>query len=401
MKIGILTYHFVSNFGANIQTLSTFEYFRNVGHDPVIINWIPTDLEQYYNNVVPVIQNNAFHDFALRYYTHITGVCRNSLDIAKVVEEENLEMVVVGSDAVLTYIPLLCRFHLTRKGIVFRKPCLDSDFHNAFWGDFVTYLKRPVKLAIMSGSAQNTYYAKILFNRRKFKKALERFSYISVRDIWTKLMLKSLSHGSIDATITPDPVFAFNQNVKVQFSKEYIIKRFSLEENYALMSIGHKSIGSDWKIDLETELCNKGITLYELPQANKLPNKTLSHAIEFPIDPMEWYCLIKYSKGYIGELMHPVLVSLHNSVPLYVVDTYGFAMKGEKYGINPLSSKTYQIIKRFELLNNYCNIHDTSSIATPKEVVNNIIDFEKFKCETKAKILLDEYNRMMDCILKV
>ena len=55
MKIGILTYHFVSNFGANIQTLSTFEYFRNVGHDPVIINWIPTDLEQYYNNVVPVI----------------------------------------------------------------------------------------------------------------------------------------------------------------------------------------------------------------------------------------------------------------------------------------------------------------------------------------------------------
>ena len=76
-------------------------------------------------------------------------------------------------------------------------------------------------------------------------------------------------------------------------------------------------------------------------------------------------------------------------------------MKGEKYGINPLSSKTYQIIKRFELLNNYCNIHDTSSIATPKEVVNNIIDFEKFKCETKAKILLDEYNRMMDCILKV
>ena len=147
-------------------------------------------------------------------------------------EEENLEMVVVGSDAVLTYIPLLCRFHLTRKGIVFRKPCLDSDFPNAFWGDFVTYLKRPVKLAIMSGSAQNTYYAKILFNRRKFKKALERFSYISVRDIWTKLMLKSLSHGSIDATITPDPVFAFNQNVKVQFSKEYIIKRFSLERDF-------------------------------------------------------------------------------------------------------------------------------------------------------------------------
>ena len=100
MKIGILTYHFVSNFGENLQTLSTFGYFQNVGHDPIIINWVPEDLEKYYEKVVPIEQNVAFHKFAKDRYSSITKVCRNSLDIARVIEDENIELLVIGSDAV-------------------------------------------------------------------------------------------------------------------------------------------------------------------------------------------------------------------------------------------------------------------------------------------------------------
>lgn len=41
--------------------------------------------------------------------------------------------------------------------------------------------------------------------------------------------------------------------------------------------------------------------------------------ISIPLNPIDWYALIKYSKGYIGERMHPIVVSLHNSVPFIVL----------------------------------------------------------------------------------
>ena len=43
MKIGILTYHSVYNFGANLQVLSTVGYLKNNGFEPIVINWIPED----------------------------------------------------------------------------------------------------------------------------------------------------------------------------------------------------------------------------------------------------------------------------------------------------------------------------------------------------------------------
>ena len=59
--------------------------------------------------------------------------------------------------------------------------------------------------------------------------------------------------------------------------------------------------------------------------------------------------------------------------------------KREPYGINPLSSKTYQIISRFGLLDNYCNVNLPSSIATPVEVVSSVLGFNKRNVYSKSK----------------
>lgn len=77
--------------------------------------------------------------------------------------------------------------------------------------------------------------------------------------------------------------------------------------------------------------------------------------ISIPLNPIDWYALIKYSKGYIGERMHPIVVSLHNSVPFYCFDEYGIkTFEGNwfqrKY--NKETSKTYLIVKRAGLLEN-------------------------------------------------
>ena len=39
MRIGLLTYHWVANYGANLQALSTYCYLDNNGYNPIIINW--------------------------------------------------------------------------------------------------------------------------------------------------------------------------------------------------------------------------------------------------------------------------------------------------------------------------------------------------------------------------
>ena len=56
MKIGLLAYHAVCNFGAMLQLLSTYMFLKNHGHEPVIINWVAKDLEDYYSQNTPKSQ---------------------------------------------------------------------------------------------------------------------------------------------------------------------------------------------------------------------------------------------------------------------------------------------------------------------------------------------------------
>lgn len=48
MKIGLLAYHAACNFGAFLQLLSTVEYIKKQGDEPIVINWIPKDFSKDY-----------------------------------------------------------------------------------------------------------------------------------------------------------------------------------------------------------------------------------------------------------------------------------------------------------------------------------------------------------------
>ncbi len=52
MKIGIMTHHWVPNFGANLQALSNFKYFESLGHDVSLINYRGSDLIEHYTSLV-------------------------------------------------------------------------------------------------------------------------------------------------------------------------------------------------------------------------------------------------------------------------------------------------------------------------------------------------------------
>lgn len=398
-KIGILTYHWVSNFGAQLQTLSTYKCIEKSGNFPIIINWIPEDLKKYYEKNVSQEQNEAHRQYAEAHYKNITKVCRDKFDIARVIDDEEIDVVVIGSDAVFSYTPFLSRFVLCRKGLRYIKPLSDFDCPNPFWGDFYELVKRPIKLVSMSASAQNTPYRSIISKKEKskFENAINKFSYISVRDIWTQKMLSHVTAGKCLPSITPDPVFAFEYNVAPS-NENYVRDVLGVEGDYAILSLSGKYSNSLWECELEKLFAERGVTLIGLPQTNKKFNKVLKNNISFPLDPIQWYNIIKYSSAYIGELMHPILVSLHNSVPVFVFDNYGY----KKFGtFDKSSSKTFQIISKFGFESNYYNRLHNRLFPTPQSVIDNVLSFDRTKCKDIAEALYGNYKAMIDKILNV
>lgn len=405
MKIGILTFANVPNFGANLQALSTVCYLKNNGHEPIIIKWEPIDFEARFMNIREQNQPKAHFDFCEKYLPW-TDLCRTEKDIASVIEKEGIEAVIIGSDAVLQHHSLLSRIYFPTKTI-FRVVNITSEriFPNAFWGTFSVYLKKETPLAIMSGSSQNTKY-KYIFpaTKHKMKISLSRFVYISVRDKWTYDMLRYLSAKTINPYITPDPVFAFNQNCSALIpSKEDILYRFNLPKNYILISMKTRLLhNKQWMSELKRCFLAYNLTCVALPMPTGIDfDHNFDYEITTPLSPIDWYALIKYSQGYVGENMHPIVVCLHNAIPCFSFDTYGI-LKYARIYCNEQSSKIYDIMADFSLLQNRCNAYSRFwKSPNPSEVVKQIISFDKEKCKTHSNLKVSQYNEMMKTIISI
>ena len=114
----ILTYHCVINFGAQLQTLSSIGYFRNNGYEPIVLNWYPHDLEEFYRTEVPSCQYDEQFSFS-QSQMPVSRLCRTVEDVAKEIQRLNIEAVFIGSDALFDYSPQKNRKHLDIKSMRF------------------------------------------------------------------------------------------------------------------------------------------------------------------------------------------------------------------------------------------------------------------------------------------
>lgn len=395
-KIGILTHFNVCNFGANLQALSTASYFKNNGYSPIFIHW-----EGYQENLlsdVPEAQFQAHQSFVENHFS-FTKSCYTDEDIRSVIKQDGISAIIIGSDAVLTYKPFLDRFVLSKKGIKYLKPNKDYLFPNPHWLSFFQD-NLNIPAALMSPSSQNSVFRLIRFSKRKkMGEQLQKFSYLSARDTWTKEMIEYLNPGAGDVPVTPDPVFAFNQNVKQTVTRQDILKKFNLPDNYVLVSFHKKRQllpTADWVKEFK-DIGNKlNFAIVELPMPKGRVGLNLDYAIDNPLDPLDWYNLIRFSSGYVGHLMHPIIVSLHNIVPCFSFDTYGFTVF--KYFKNHKSSKIYDILNTAQLLKNWIKAEDISKIS-PGYVWDGILNFDKNKCESFIQKKLVDYNKMLNKII--
>ena len=404
MKIGILTYHAACNFGAFLQLLSTVECIKNHGDVPIVINWIPTDFEKDYKRRSSQEIRNLYAKYRQSYLA-LTKLCRTSEDVRIVIQEEGIEAVLIGSDAVIQHHPLRERFHFPcRRVFYIYHPTSDRMYPNAFWGLFASDYNF-IPMAMMSGaSVDSKYYYIHGSTKKKMKDSIMRFSYFSVRDKWSKNMIKYLTDNEVDPPITPDPVFAFNYNaLHLVPSKDCILNKYKLPEKYVILSfkVDRKvSVDQQWISQFQNEAKHHGLACVKLPYADAPSYGNIDYNVGDVVSPLDWYALIKYSQGYIGNNMHPIIVSLHNAVPFFSFDNYGISLlKGKP--TNGESSKIYQILKTAELESNRI-FTGAENYLMPKtsEVLNSILTFDKEKAKRFSDYYYNKYLEMMHTIFK-
>ena len=403
MIIGLLAYHAACNFGAFLQLLSTVEYVKKQGDEPIVINWVPKDFrKEYEKKSLPEVRK-VYAQLRDKYYP-MTELCETAKQVARVIEKESIEAVIVGSDAVSQHHPLRERIHFPCRRIVYiSRPTSDRMYPNCFWGSFNKYLREPVPIAVISGSSQDSKYYYIKGKtKQRMKESILGFRYMSVRDDWTQKMVDYLTDGEVTPNVTPDPVFAFNYNAShLVPSKDEIIQKFGLPSDYLILSFkGNKSVSQVWIDNFQRLATEIGLACVKLPYADAPAYGDIQYSVGDAITPLEWYALIKHSQGYVGNNMHPIVTSITNGVPFFCFDNYGIAKINGEW-TNGESSKIYHILKQADLLEYRVFISGKDYLSPNAEaVLKSITSFNMEKEKSFASNYYQEYLKMMKQVYK-
>lgn len=392
MRVGILTYHCVPNFGAQLQAMSTVGYLKRMGHTPILLHWYPKDLEALYARRVPTIQRKCQMQFAETNFP-LSSLCRNEKQLIKEIERQQLDMIITGSDALFKYKPICDRERaFSKRKLRFVNNYVSSEDldGNPFFCDYYGELSRQIPVFAFSVSSQSCPYFRMSEEEReKMGRYLHNFKKITVRDQWTKAMVEDIA-GLKDIEITPDPVFAFNQNCYINIpSKEEILTRFSLPEHYSLFSFAKGVLPIKYIEEIGHAIKQHGITPVALAEPEGLGDVFFSDQVDLPLSPIEWYSLIKNADAYIGTRMHPIIVSLHNAVPFFSFDGNGTV---DVHGsFNQKSSKIYDILNKVDLLDNIFMMWSRKQMPDSEQVMNTIMRIDREKCRKLSALMFQKY----------
>ena len=334
MKIGILTHHWLYNFGANLQALSTQRCLQSMGHDPLIINYRPPELVERYDSLVsnPQIESHCrFRD------EHLieSEVCSNLSEVIGAATSAGIELVLSGSDAVLRINAATGRE--------------DLNFPNPFWLNWA--VARGMRTGFLAASSMGSNYFNMpMKTRREIGELLDEIDFIGVRDSWTKFML-SICNRKANAEFCPDPVSVFNESVSPQLISP------PCDEEYVLVSLYKNTMDQAW-IKSFVQLANKnGLKVFSLPHPELEIEGPFNQILRLPMSPLQWYAWLKHAKGYVGVRFHPIMISLANNVPFAALDQYESGLRFQNRVLSKVASvaalpwrrqtsKTYDVTKR-------------------------------------------------------
>ncbi len=279
MKIGIITFHWATNYGAVLQCYALQETLKSMGHDVSIINYKPS---KYDNNLWTFFRYRKFLNIAK--YWHdlnkeklIAKFRENNLHMTKrysslsSLQEEHLfpEILITGSDQ------------------VWNTSFLEGGEPNgstAYFLDFGSSTARRIGYAVSFGVTK--YPASLL---SKIQSLTSQFYKISTRENTGVEILKSL--GINNVAVVPDPTLLLT----VQKYKELMRKDLSVSKSDCFVYLLHNRYD---------------IIKSRLPKSS---HTSLSEGIE------EWLYYISNAKFVVTNSFHGTVFSILFHVPFYVI----------------------------------------------------------------------------------
>jgi len=359
MKIGILTHHWVYNFGANLQVLSTVKYLEQLGHEVYVLNYRIPALVEKYQKTVPAAQAKAHEDFCASYLSQ-TPVCENQEEITQVAAKLQLDAVICGSDAVLRL-----NINSTRE---------DLGFPNPFWLTWTESVGVKSK-GFLAASAMGSNYFNLPPNvKQGIQQALSSLDYATIRDKWTQFSLSFVSKNWTNLSFCPDPVMVLEEG-----SLREEVSNFNLAEKggYILLSIYEHTVTDEWVESFVEKAHQHGFMVYSLPQPEYEVTRPVDKVIPLPLSPLSWYGWIKNAAAYVGVRFHPIVCAMVNDVPFVALDNYELSVKRRltRVATKPIapllrfSSKTYDLCSRAKQTK-YCLNPKQYRKLSPQQVFN-------------------------------
>lgn len=122
------------------------------------------------------------------------------------------------------------------------------------------------------------------------------------------------------------------------------------------------------------------------------------YEIKLPLNPLDWFGLIKYASAYIGSNMHPIVSSLTNGVPCFSIDNWGIVdFWGKKK--TSKSSKVYDVLSQYGLTDYWCSIENGKCSTTVEKIIEKLHNFPTDKVKQISIKRVNVYKNMMERII--
>ena len=350
MKIGILTFHWATNYGAVLQCYALQSYLAALGHDVKVINYKP---RQYDDNVYTFLRFRKFLNISeylngrkkekalARFretYLHQTERVFSCSQISSVASQ--FDMIISGSDQVLN--PY---FLLSGEGKGKVTPTYFLGF--PFSGKRIGY-------ALSFGCVE---YPKDACNIAS--KYIKDFDVITVREKTGVNIVKSMDRD--DAKVVPDPTLLMSSEFYHTIADESkMLHRGSYVYSFFIRHI------ADRKPAVNNVLKNKKIIWN---------NEDGGYTMQ------DWLCKIMHADFVVTDSFHCVVMCLKLHTP--------FAVVTEQEGNVGMNDRLYTLLDNFDLSNHIVYKNQISQIGA---LIDDAIDWNSV--DSKAL-----ENEIVNCIL--
>ena len=286
MKLGIITFHRATNYGAVLQTYALTKYLNDIGFETEVIDYRDNRVDNEYklfpkkSSVKRIIKDILYFPIKNKKNKKFEEFRQSKIKISKQKynnetlknSEKKYDYFITGSDQVFNY-------KLT-------------DFDKNYFLDFVKENNKKVSYAASLGMDSIPDDKK-----EEYKSLLSKFSKISIREQQNKEMIEDLINKKVEVNI--DPSFLISKDEWQKIAKK------PKEENYILIFVMQRN-----KSIFEfAEKFSKETNCRIIYIANDY-KRIVKGKYKYNLSPEEWLGYFKYAKYVVTNSFHGLAFSI-------------------------------------------------------------------------------------------